>query len=566
MAGNKQKPIKKVKQPSSEEEEEDEDIELDSDQLAQLEDSDDLVGHVEDSDEDEQDQEELEGDYDEDESLNSDEIPNLSITEDEDDNKASKKGKLKVNLNEDSNSVLGDLNDDDNDDDEEEESGDDSNLQDQDLDNIEAEYSEEDEEDEKDKELFQQNVNSSNYFEKILKISKQNLSQIENVELIQDILKKKNISKIDLEKEEIYQNDQGEFKKLIDEMSKNSKDEESKLYPITKLTRSKNLNLEQGISLLNSKNEIFSNYLICLHFYMLYKLNGISLKDSPVVKKLIYYKTLLSKLKPVEQKMEYQISKLMKFSLKTSEQGKGTKTSTSISQDPISFKPRPELIDDSQGEEDDQEQEDISENVSNLSDEEETKAKKQVIKKKPVAKYVAPKTMAVQQDKAERRLEVEKKRREAYLMRQLKANINADINEIKNDRPVVERFAETDKIAKRESEIQKYELNNFVRLQRSKQDKKRIKEFEKNKAKLDRIDDMSEQKYIRELLHHQKLAVDPEFEKKEKQNLQQTLQKYNKNKNEKQGGNKFNNGGNKFNNSGNKFNKGPKPTKKFKKN
>ncbi|KAL4446534.1 hypothetical protein ABPG74_005472 [Tetrahymena malaccensis] len=557
MAGNKQKPIKKVKQPSSEEEEEDEDIELDSDQLAQLEDSDDLVGHVEDSDEEEQDEEEQEGDYDEDESLNSDEIPNLSITEDEDDNKGSKKGKLKVNFDEDSNSVLGDLKDDESgdDNDDEEDSDDESNLEDQDLDNIEAEYSEEDEEDEKDKELFQQNVNSSNYFEKILKISKQNLSQIENVELIEDILKKKNLSKIDLEKEELYQNDQGEFKKLIDEMSKNSKDEESKLYPITKLTKSKNLNLEQGISLLNSKNEIFSNYLICLHFYMLYKLNGISLKDSPVVKKLIYYKTLLSKLKPVEQKMEYQISKLMKFSLKTSEQGKGTKSSTSISQDPISFKPRPELINDSEGEEEDQEQEDISENVSNLSEDEDTKVKKQE-KKKPaaakVAKYVAPKTMAVEQDKVERRLEVEKKRRAAYLMRQLKSNFNTDINEYKNDRPVVERFSEKDKIAKREKELQQYEEANFVRLPRSKQDKKRIKEFEKNKSKLDRIDDMSDLKNIRELLHHQKLAIDPEFEKKEKQNLQQTIQKYNKNKNEKQGGNKFY--------------KGPKPTKKFKKN
>jgi hypothetical protein len=38
---------------------------------------------------------------------------------------------------------------------------------------------------------------------------------------------------------------------------------------------------------------------------MLYKLNGLTLKDSTLVKKLIYYKTLLAKLKPVERKMDY---------------------------------------------------------------------------------------------------------------------------------------------------------------------------------------------------------------------------------------------------------------------
>lgn len=56
---------------------------------------------------------------------------------------------------------------------------------------------------------------------------------------------------------------------------------------------------------MNSKNEIFTNYLICLHYYMLYKLNGISIEGSSLLKKLVYYRTLLAKLKPVERKMDY---------------------------------------------------------------------------------------------------------------------------------------------------------------------------------------------------------------------------------------------------------------------
>lgn len=41
----------------------------------------------------------------------------------------------------------------------------------------------------------------------------------------------------------------------------------------------------------------------------------------------------------------------MKLSLKASEQGKGSKVTSTISSDPINFKPRPELIDDGEDEE-----------------------------------------------------------------------------------------------------------------------------------------------------------------------------------------------------------------------
>lgn len=53
----------------------------------------------------------------------------------------------------------------------------------------------------------------------------------------------------------------------------------------------------------------------------------------------------------------------------------------------------------------------------------------------------------------ERKLEVEKKRRTNYLIKQLSNNLHSDINEFKNDRPVVQRFGEKDKMAKRERVI-----------------------------------------------------------------------------------------------------------------
>lgn len=47
---------------------------------------------------------------------------------------------------------------------------------------------------------------------------------------------------------------------------------------------------------------------------MLFKLQGKSIKDHPLIKKLIYIKSLILKLKPIEKKMEYQINKLLRLS------------------------------------------------------------------------------------------------------------------------------------------------------------------------------------------------------------------------------------------------------------
>jgi hypothetical protein len=50
-----------------------------------------------------------------------------------------------------------------------------------------------------------------------------------------------------------------------------------------------------------------------LAFYILLKLQGKSIKDHPVIRRLIYIKTLLGKLKPLDKKLEYQINKLLRM-------------------------------------------------------------------------------------------------------------------------------------------------------------------------------------------------------------------------------------------------------------
>lgn len=73
----------------------------------------------------------------------------------------------------------------------------------------------------------------------------------------------------------------------------------------------------KGLGYYNSKNLLLLEYLIHLQYYQLFKVNGESLTEGEgleLYKRLAYLKTLLTKLSPVEKKLEYQKNKLLKYS------------------------------------------------------------------------------------------------------------------------------------------------------------------------------------------------------------------------------------------------------------
>lgn len=62
---------------------------------------------------------------------------------------------------------------------------------------------------------------------------------------------------------------------------------------------------------------MFLEYLIQLEFYELFRINAVDLTKGTgleLYKRLVYLKTLLMKLSPVEKKLEYQKNKLLKLS------------------------------------------------------------------------------------------------------------------------------------------------------------------------------------------------------------------------------------------------------------
>ena len=52
------------------------------------------------------------------------------------------------------------------------------------------------------------------------------------------------------------------------------------------------------------------SYCSFLTFFLLLKVEGKSVKEHPVIERLVHIKTLFEKLKPLDQKLQYQIDKM----------------------------------------------------------------------------------------------------------------------------------------------------------------------------------------------------------------------------------------------------------------
>lgn len=100
-----------------------------------------------------------------------------------------------------------------------------------------------------------------------------------------------------------------------------------------------------GVSLLEVKVHSMLSYLTNLAFYLLLKVHGQSISGHPVVDQLVELRIVLEKIKPLEQKLKYQIDKLVKAASMHEDQrdatgADGESLGTAL-QDPLKFRPNP---------------------------------------------------------------------------------------------------------------------------------------------------------------------------------------------------------------------------------
>ncbi|XP_069490056.1 neuroguidin [Ambystoma mexicanum] len=101
---------------------------------------------------------------------------------------------------------------------------------------------------------------------------------------------------------------------------------------LTQRIRSGAFSTEKGLSFLEVKNQLLVMYLMDLAHVMLEKTSGRSLADNPSILRLVEIRTVLEKMRPTEQKLKYQIDKLVRAAV----------TGSVGENDPLRFRPNPD--------------------------------------------------------------------------------------------------------------------------------------------------------------------------------------------------------------------------------
>ncbi|XP_077325357.1 neuroguidin isoform X2 [Lithobates pipiens] len=212
---------------------------------------------------------------------------------------------------------------------------------------------------------------------------------------------------------------------------------------------------EKGLSFLELKDQLLVMYMQDLTYLTMEKIHGRSLKDNPAIMRLVEMRTVLEKMRPVDQKLKYQIDKLMRAAV----------TGSLSENDPLRFKPNPQNLM-SKLEESDQEESGSDENEGGEGKKSHSKVKK----------YVPPRLAPVHYDDTE----VERERRilERAKKRALSSSVIRELKEQYTDAPEEIREGRAYHMMHHEKEEQhrtKYEESMMVRLNLTKKEKARKK-------------------------------------------------------------------------------------------
>lgn len=294
-------------------------------------------------------------------------------------------------------------------------------------------------------------------------VAEKDLLSVLNTDL-DSIIVGNNVEKIDKgvsqmttkQKREFLKTDAPELLLLLEDIQPIIEEVQGHIQPLLQQAKENKLATSKGLSFLELKYHLLLTYCTNICFYLLLKAQGKRVKDHPVINQLATIRTILDKTKSMDQKLKYQVEKLLKLTT-SGPQGQ--------SNDPLSYRPDPNKLvskqdDDFSGDEDDQVYK-----PARLATVEFTANEKETIKER------------------------EKKEKA-----RLKANASSFVKEIREelfDKP--EERENIGGIRRDNDDIEKqaYEEEYMVRLMESKADKKKRKKQERISA-MDDFDDFGD--------------------------------------------------------------------------
>lgn len=226
-----------------------------------------------------------------------------------------------------------------------------------------------------------------------------------------------------------------------------------------KTVQDPDFNTEKGVSLLELKLHMLLCYLIDLTYVVLLKTEGQSISGSNTVQRLVETRIVLEKIRPLDQKLRYQIDKLIRVA-----------ASGAAENDPLRFKPNPANL------------------VSKLSEENNGEDSDEDKQQKA---YVPPKVAAVPYEDYEggvagRQRRMEERMKHMALRSELVKELRDEYLDIPQEIQDVGDGTRSHRATREQKEIERYEEDNLIRLPQ----KKNTRDLGRDTAKL--ADDLTD--------------------------------------------------------------------------
>uniref|UniRef100_T1HB58 Protein involved in rrna processing n=1 Tax=Rhodnius prolixus TaxID=13249 RepID=T1HB58_RHOPR len=103
---------------------------------------------------------------------------------------------------------------------------------------------------------------------------------------------------------------------LLKEIGDGSKQAGDILQQLLLKIRNKQVNIENGIGFFDVKNQLLIFYLINLCQLIILKASGKSIEENSAIERLVELRVTLDKIRPIDQKLKYQVEKLVKIAIK----------------------------------------------------------------------------------------------------------------------------------------------------------------------------------------------------------------------------------------------------------
>ncbi|KAL4616843.1 neuroguidin [Arapaima gigas] len=209
-----------------------------------------------------------------------------------------------------------------------------------------------------------------------------------------------------------------------------------------------------GLSFLDLRYQLLLFYLQDVTHLMSIKAEGSSIKNSSALHRLVTIRTVLEKMRPLDQKLRYQVDKLVRTAV----------TGSLAANDPLHLRPNPENLISKLSESEE------SEDEGRAAAEKCVKSEPSVGSKKYVPPRIAPMHYEGDETEADRQKELAEKRRRAAL----RSSVIQELRQQYSDAPEEirdRRDFQTERQSREELHRKEYEESMMVRLAVTRQDR-----------------------------------------------------------------------------------------------